>query len=167
MSRRRVLCASVPPQPPSVPRCVLVALLHRALARYTSISARASETRRHDGAPPSPRWCGPRSVQAVRAASEHVHHSGARSRSAPAQRSCAEALCRRARASACAEGSREWRIGEGRRDTGRTYILRRREVYSVCARPQSWNAPPSARWSCASASCEIQSAPDTLSGQLG
>jgi hypothetical protein len=35
------------------PEYVLAALLRRALARYTSISARASETRSHDGAPPS------------------------------------------------------------------------------------------------------------------
>jgi hypothetical protein len=143
----------------NAPVYVLVALLHRALARYTSITARASQTRGHDGAPPSapnrlcpptsrarhPRRCGPRPGQAVRAASEHVHHAGTRSRSAPAQRSCAETLHCCAHASACAEGSREWRTGEGRGDTGRTYILRRREVYSVCARPRSWNTPASAQ----------------------
>jgi hypothetical protein len=81
----------------------------------------------------------------VRAATEHVHHAGARSRNTPAQRSCTKALHRCAHGSACAEGRREWRIGEGRGDTGRTYILRRREVYSVRSRPQSWKAPASAQ----------------------
>jgi hypothetical protein len=172
LSRRRVVSerARVCPRGVAPPRTGAI--------RYAWFSARAPQTRGHDGAPPSapecpcpptsrarhPRRSCPRSGQAVRAASEHVDHAGARSRNASAQRSCAEALHRCAHASACAEGCRGWRIGEGRGDTGRTYILRRREVYSVCARPRSWNARPSARWSCASTNCAIQSAPDALRG---
>jgi hypothetical protein len=37
-------------------------------------------------------------------------------------------------------------------------------VYPLCARLHSWNAPPYARWSCASASCHIQSTPNAPSG---
>jgi hypothetical protein len=89
-------------------------------------------------------------------------------RSEIAERARAEVL-RGSAASVCGRvsvcgGSRELQIGEGRGDTGRTYIFHRREVYPLCACLHSWNAPPSARWSCASTNYAIQSAPDAPSG---